>query len=175
MPSDQTERQANECRKYYLGSVDKHRVGCGIFRLEIFSDTQLYASNSCRFIYRDAGIWRICSDCLGQLYSFGIALLGGMLRFGLGWLGGGDAKLYAAIALWLPIGNAILLLLATVFSGLLLAIIYLITRKARRKKRVAIQSMDAKKESRIPYGIAIVLGAIITASNVGWTTMFKMA
>ncbi len=111
----------------------------------------------------------------GNYIHFGIALLGGMLMFGLGWLGGGDAKLYAAIALWLPIGNAILLLLATVFSGLLLAIIYLITRKARRKKRVAIQSMDAKKESRIPYGVAIVLGAIITASNVGWTTMFKMA
>jgi prepilin peptidase CpaA len=106
---------------------------------------------------------------------FGIALLGGMLMFGLGWLGGGDAKLYAAIALWLPMGNAILLLLATVFAGLLLAVAYLITRKTRRIKRVAIQSMDAKKESRIPYGVAIVSGAIITASTVGWSNMFKIA
>lgn len=111
----------------------------------------------------------------GNYLHFGIALLGGMLMFGLGWLGGGDAKLYAAIALWLPLGNAILLLLATVFSGLLLAVIYLITRKARRKKRVAIQSMDAKKESRIPYGVAIVVGAIITASTVGWSNIFKIA
>ena len=109
-----------------------------------------------RFLYRDAGIWRIVPIVWGKYIHFGIALLGGMLMFGLGWVGGGDAKLYAAIALWLPIGNAILLLLATVFSGLLLAIIYLITR-SKTKKRVAIESMDAKKESRIPMELPLCL------------------
>jgi prepilin peptidase CpaA len=88
---------------------------------------------------------------------FGIALAVSMLLFGLKWIGGGDAKLYAAAALWFPLGQGPKLIFLTGIAGLVLAIVYFATR------RWAKPSADGKKkrgDRRIPYGVAIALGAI---------------
>jgi prepilin peptidase CpaA len=88
---------------------------------------------------------------------FGIALLVGMLLFGLKWIGGGDAKLYAAAALWFPLAEGARLIFLTGIAGLVLAIVYFATR------RWAKSSDDPGKkrtDRRIPYGVAIAMGAI---------------
>src|SRR5438128_1250085 len=45
---------------------------------------------------------------IGLCLGIGVAaLLAGMVMFALGWIGGGDAKLFAASALWLGLSGAL--------------------------------------------------------------------
>ena len=91
-----------------------------------------------------------------HLAHFAVALAIGMLLFAIKWVGGGDAKLYAAVAIWFPLDQAPMLAMFTGLSGLVLAIVYFLRRK--------LASSDAQKakakDRRIPYGVALALGAI---------------
>ena len=87
-----------------------------------------------------------------HLAHFGVALAAGMLLFAMKWIGGGDAKLYAAIALWFPLSQGAWLLLATTLAGLVLAVVYLLTRR--------LVPREQRKDRRIPYGVAIAAGAV---------------
>jgi prepilin peptidase CpaA len=86
---------------------------------------------------------------------FAIALIVGMALFAMKWFGGGDAKLYAAVALWFPLQMGHLLLFYVGTAGLILAILFILTRKFTK-------GPDGKKRTdrRIPYGVAIAVGAI---------------
>ena len=53
-------------------------------------------------------------------------LVVGIVIFSFGWLGGGDVKLLAALALWAGPDYLVLLLLMTCFAGGLLAIIFVL-------------------------------------------------
>jgi prepilin peptidase CpaA len=109
-----------------------------------------------------------------HLYHFLITLGAGMLLFHLGWFGGGDAKLYAAIALWFGLSSGVMLIFATGMSGLALAIFYVVIRQLRR--RSAKPPAEKKRnERRIPYGIAIAMGGILTALDAGLNTLFPGA
>lgn len=70
-------------------------------------------------------------------------------RFGL--FGGGDAKLFAAGALWLGAGGIGPFVLATVLAGGALALAFLVIRLVRR---AAVS---------LPYGIAIAAGGILVS------------
>lgn len=102
----------------------------------------------------------------GALLSHGlhfvIALLVGMLLFALGWFGGGDAKLYAAIALWFPLDSAIYLFFGVVMAGLVLAIAHLAVRLFQPSETRA----RAMREGKIAYGVAIAAGAIISLPRI---------
>jgi prepilin peptidase CpaA len=91
----------------------------------------------------------------GHLIHFGIALVVGMALFKMGWVGGGDAKLYAAAAIWFTGINAAFLIFATGLAGLILAIFYLLMRKLGSKA-----DPSKRADRRIPYGVAIAGGAI---------------
>ncbi len=109
-----------------------------------------------------------------HLYHFLITLGIGMLLFHLGWFGGGDAKLYAAIALWFGLSSGVMFIFATGMSGLALAIFYVMARQLRR--RAANPPPEKKRnERRIPYGIAIAMGGILTALDAGLNTLFPGA
>lgn len=86
---------------------------------------------------------------------FAIALIVGMALFAMKWFGGGDAKLYAAVAIWFPLQKGHFLLFYVGLAGFVLAILFILTRKftigPNGKKRT---------DRRIPYGVAIALGAI---------------
>ena len=97
---------------------------------------------------------------------FGVTLIIGMFLFSKGWIGGGDAKLYAATALWFTVSGAVPLLFFTTISGALLAALFIIGRFAGLRKNVP------KKDRRIPYGVAIAAGGIITAAFLGWSSVF---
>jgi prepilin peptidase CpaA len=110
---------------------------------------------------------------LPNFLHFLLALAVGMLLFGKGWIGGGDAKLYAVVALWFNWNGAVALIFLTTFSGLLLAIAFVVGRMLGiRRNRANTDKPKTKMERRIPYGVAIALGAVLTASWVGWTAVF---
>lgn len=77
----------------------------------------------------------------------------GTAAFSAGWLGGGDVKLLAAAGLWFDLRSGLWFVVATFLSGGLVAIAYLASRPLRPRA-------PSMKNSRIPYGIAIAVGAL---------------
>jgi prepilin peptidase CpaA len=90
-----------------------------------------------------------------HIAHFAIALAAGMVLFALKWIGGGDAKLYAAAALWFPLQSGHWLIFLVGIAGAVLAVLFIITRRFTR-------GPDGRKRTdrRIPYGFAIAVGAI---------------
>lgn len=89
-----------------------------------------------------------------------LALLGGMGLFALGGFGGGDAKLYAGVAAWFGLGEALLLLLCVALGGLVLLIAWFGYRRARG---LPVRRNRAGPFDGLPYGIAIAGGAVTAA------------
>jgi prepilin peptidase CpaA len=81
----------------------------------------------------------------------------GTFAFARNWLGGGDVKLFAATGLWVGFEAAPWLLAAIFLAGGVVAILYIIVRKARGKKR--------SEANRIPYGVAIAAGALFVLGS----------
>lgn len=84
-----------------------------------------------------------------------IALVVGMVLFRMGWIGGGDAKFYAACAAWFPLQQGLTLLMTVSAAGLLLVAGWIIMRRARSGTQAARGDF-----AKVPYGLAIALGAI---------------
>ena len=101
-----------------------------------------------------------------NLAHFGISLIVGMFLFSRGWIGGGDAKLYAATALWFAWNGAVTLLFFTTIVGAVLAAAFIAARLLGLRKNIP------KKDRRIPYGVAIAIGGVMSASFVGWPVLF---
>lgn len=86
-----------------------------------------------------------------------VALIVGIALTAMGVLGAGDAKLYAALAAWLPIQLGLWLLVAVAIAGLALLMIFAMTRRGRIKRRADVKS-DFDK---LPYGVAIAVGGLV--------------
>ena len=82
------------------------------------------------------------------LVFVGILALG-TAAFAAGMLGGGDVKLLAASAIWVDLRHAVWLVTLIFLAGGVLALFYLASRPFR-----------AQRSKRIPYGIAIAVGAL---------------
>lgn len=95
------------------------------------------------------------SLALSGLMHAAVALIVGMLLFRLGWIGGGDAKFYAAAGLGLPMAVALPLLGWTSVGGLVLLIAMVATRSATGKSAIS-------SGWSVPYGMAIFLGFAAT-------------
>lgn len=104
----------------------------------------------------------LAGPLLSHLIHFALALAVGMLLFALGWFGGGDAKLYAAIALWFPLAQALYLFVAVALFGMVLALIHLAARFMPRREGAATPSA---RQSQLAYGVAIALGAVLALSQ----------
>ena len=79
----------------------------------------------------------------------------GTPAFALGLFGGGDVKLLAAIGLWLDLNSALYLFVAVVIAGGLLGLVYIIARKL-----ALVSAAAGKRHGKVPYGLAIVAGAL---------------
>lgn len=79
----------------------------------------------------------------------------GTPAFAAGWLGGGDIKLLAAVGLWLDLGAAAGLIAAVFVAGGALGLVYIVARRVTRP-----HARSPKDYARVPYGLAIVFGAI---------------
>jgi prepilin peptidase CpaA len=101
------------------------------------------------------------------LVSIGVgvaALVLGMGLFALGWIGGGDAKLFAASALWLGWPAVLPFLVWTAVAGGLLALALLWTRPLAPHRVFGGPAwfgrlMEPKGD--VPYGLAICAGALL--------------
>jgi prepilin peptidase CpaA len=90
---------------------------------------------------------------------FAALLAIGTAMFGAGMLGGGDVKLFAAIGLWADFERATILVAAILIAGGLVALVVLSSRLFFR--RADGDTLRARSK-RIPYGVAIALGALFT-------------
>jgi prepilin peptidase CpaA len=92
-----------------------------------------------------------------------VALAAGFALFSLGYIGGGDAKLFAAVAAWFGFHDLLeYTLLASVFGGAL-TLALLAIRKYPLPASLATTAWVARlHEPRggIPYGVALAAGAI---------------
>jgi prepilin peptidase CpaA len=94
--------------------------------------------------------------------AVGLAILvGGLILFARGWMGGGDVKLLAVTGLWLgPAATPALLILTALAGGVLtLAMIGLRFCGANRLVGGRIAALRDPMD-RVPYGIAIAAAAI---------------
>lgn len=93
--------------------------------------------------------------------------------FALGWIGGGDAKLAAATALWVGFGKLLpYFVYAALLGGALTLLILLARRSPLPASLIGVQWIgrlhDAK--SGIPYGIALAAAGILVYSD---TALFQ--
>ena len=75
--------------------------------------------------------------------------------FVAGQMGGGDVKMIAALALWLPPGGVLSMLMVMSLLGGALTLIFLADRWRRRAAQVP----------EIPYGIAIAVAGMLAIAN----------
>lgn len=98
--------------------------------------------------------------------------------FAMGWVGGGDAKVASAAALWFGFGHLLnFLLYASLFGGVL-TLLLLQFRQWPLPFVFAGQPWLLKlhdKESRIPYGIALGVGALMIYPETEWIGAVDLA
>jgi prepilin peptidase CpaA len=91
-------------------------------------------------------------------------LVAGMIMFALNWIGGGDAKLFAAAALWLGWPAAEAYAVFTALAGGAVAMGLLTLRSGYLRPYVvtgpAWFSRLAEPGENVPYGVAIAAGAL---------------
>ena len=92
---------------------------------------------------------------------FAVVLFVGAFLFSRNVLGGGDVKLFAAVALWSDLGGALRLIALIFLCGGLLAILILIARTVSPQALVD-RVKTLRPRAGIPYGIAIAAGTILT-------------
>jgi prepilin peptidase CpaA len=95
----------------------------------------------------------------------------GFACFAFGWVGGGDAKVAAAAALWFGFGHLLnYLVYASLFGGAL-TLLLLQFRQWPLPYPFAGQPWLIKlhaKDSGIPYGIALAIGALMVYPETDW-------
>jgi len=99
----------------------------------------------------------------------------GFTLFALGFIGGGDAKLFAAVLLWLGLNDFLpYALLASIFGGLL-TLGLMLMRQYPLPASLSHQGWIVKlhdARSGVPYGVALVAGAFFLLPS---TEIFRLA
>jgi prepilin peptidase CpaA len=102
-----------------------------------------------------------------------LVLVFGVMLFAFGLIGGGDAKLAAATALWVGADCtlAYLLYMSIIGGALTLAILQfrLITLPVRLQSRSWLTRLHTR-EAEIPYGVAMALAALVVLPKTHWMT-----
>jgi prepilin peptidase CpaA len=115
-------------------------------------------------------VWAVITqghDLVSGLEAGGIALAVGYAFWSFKLVGAGDAKLFAAGALFVGLGGLLLYALATALSGGLLAALSLVSRPRRAAVMWTLRG-EGNFGRGIPYGAAIACGAIVAF----WTKLF---
>ena len=98
--------------------------------------------------------------------------------FAMGWMGGGDAKIAASVALWFGFGPLMdFLLYASLFGGAL-TLLLLQFRQWPLPWQLTGQPWLLKlhaKETGIPYGIALAIGALMIYPETEWIRAVDLA
>ena len=109
----------------------------------------------------------LAAGALVLVFSFGF--------FSQGWIGGGDAKLVAATALWFGFDNLLdYLIYASLFGGAL-TLLLLQFRKFPLPAALASQPWIMRLHESgggIPYGIALAAAALVVYPTTAWMPAF---
>jgi prepilin peptidase CpaA len=111
--------------------------------------------------------WHVLAGLLGLVVGFTL--------FALGWIGGGDAKLFAAVALWLGFTDMMVYALVASICGGALTLAILMLRQWPLPALLARQSWVLRlhdEHSGIPYGVALAAGAFLILPS---TEIFRAA
>ena len=101
-------------------------------------------------------------------------LAAGFFAFDRGWIGGGDAKMLAALSVWSGLELFLPMLIVTTLAGGLMATTAILSEAMRRRAAVARGGKIAGPflstviKSKIPYGVAIAIGGGAVAVGL-WT------
>jgi prepilin peptidase CpaA len=104
-----------------------------------------------------------------------VGLAAGFALFALGYVGGGDAKLFACVVLWLGLGDLGSYALAAAIMGGVLTLALLGLRclpLPASLARIAWLVRLHDKRSGIPYGVALAAGALLILPQ---TEIFHLA
>jgi prepilin peptidase CpaA len=111
--------------------------------------------------------WHLLAGLLGLVVGFTL--------FALGWIGGGDAKLFAVMALWLGFTDMMAYALVASICGGALTLTILMLRQWPLPALLARQSWMLRlhdEHSGIPYGVALAAGAFLILPS---TEIFRAA
>jgi prepilin peptidase CpaA len=101
--------------------------------------------------------WGVNGDAVAFFAAAGLGIVFlavGFFLFAIGWIGGGDAKLIAAVVAWFGAAHFGAFVLMMTVAGVVLALVLYTV------KRVSGRGLGDK--STLPYGVAIAAGAIST-------------
>jgi prepilin peptidase CpaA len=111
--------------------------------------------------------WHLLAGLLGLALGF--------TMFALGWIGGGDAKLFAGVALWLGFSDLMAYALVASVCGGALTIMIMLLRQYPLPALLARQTWFARlhdARSGIPYGVALAAGAFFLLPS---SEIFRLA
>jgi prepilin peptidase CpaA len=118
------------------------------------------------------------TDILLHAGAGAVVLAIAFLCFAMGWVGGGDAKIAAAAALWFGFAHLMnYLLYASLFGGAL-TLLLVQFRQWPLPYALAGQPWLLRlhaKESGIPYGIALAIGALMIYPETEWVKAVDLA
>jgi prepilin peptidase CpaA len=95
----------------------------------------------------------------------------GILLFIPGWIGGGDAKLASAVALWVGFEHLLPYFFYVAFAGGALALLFSTLREVPLPRLVIAEAWAVRlhgKDGGIPYGIALGAGALAVYPQTAW-------
>lgn len=107
------------------------------------------------------GLWQ-------NLVLFAAVLGFGTLLFARGWLGGGDVKLLASVALWFDLDRGWKMLATVAIAGGIEALVLMLIRWLPWPGWVRQQIAALRKDEAIPYGVAIVAGVALVGYYGKW-------
>jgi prepilin peptidase CpaA len=111
------------------------------------------------------------ADMLSHAGAAGIVLIVGFCCFTRGWIGGGDAKLAAATALWLGFDYLVTYLIYASLFGGVLTVALLQFRMWPLPRLLAGQEWAERlhgKDAGVPYGIALAAAALAIYPETPW-------
>jgi prepilin peptidase CpaA len=117
-------------------------------------------------------------DMLWHIAAGAVVLTAAFACFAMGWVGGGDAKVVAAAALWFGFGHLMnYLVYASLFGGAL-TLLLLQFRQWPLPYPLAGQAWLSRlhaKDSGIPYGIALAISALMIYPETDWIKAVDLA
>ena len=111
------------------------------------------------------------NEVMSHIGAGAIVLAGAFFCFAVGWIGGGDAKLAAATALWFGFGHLMDYLIYASIAGGALTVLILQFRQWPLPALIRSQGWIQRlhdKGGDIPYGIALAAGAHMIYPETQW-------
>lgn len=117
-------------------------------------------------------------DILMHFSAGATVLVAAFFCFAMGWMGGGDAKVAASVALWFGFDHLLNYLLYVSLLGGALTILLIQFRQWPLPSLLSGQAWLNRLHDRqtgIPYGIALALGALIIYPQTEWIKAVDLA